>query len=121
MKKVNGYNEKYKTNYEDVDISNKLKKSGYHLVYEPKAVCYHLKKDILISVIKTARNWSFFSYDLPNNFINLVKRIVLYNPYLFVNYLIKDILNFKLSLVLITTLTFFYNQFFDLNYFIKHT
>lgn len=47
IKKVGLYNPKYKTNYEDVDISKRLKQKGYMLIYEPKAIVEHLRKDNL--------------------------------------------------------------------------
>ncbi len=54
-----GYNEKYATNYEDVDISKKVKRLGYSLVYVPEALVYHTKKDSLSSLFSAYWNWNF--------------------------------------------------------------
>jgi cellulose synthase/poly-beta-1,6-N-acetylglucosamine synthase-like glycosyltransferase len=59
LKKVDGYDETYINNYEDVDISGKIKKAGYKLVYEPEALVHHLKKDNFFSVLNTFWNWNF--------------------------------------------------------------
>lgn len=56
------YNEKYKTNGEDCDISYRLFKMGCKLVlvYEPLAVAHHLRQDTLTSVMNT-----YWSYHTP--------------------------------------------------------
>ncbi|MEK6917097.1 MAG: glycosyltransferase family 2 protein [Nanoarchaeota archaeon] len=119
LKKIGSYREMYKTNYEDVDISMKLKQNGFNIIYEPSATCYHLKKDDLLSIIATARKWSFYSYSIPNSFIRILMRLLIYNPYLFVNFLVKDLLKLKFNFIHITLLGFFYNQIFDIGYYLK--
>ena len=116
LKKVDGFNEKYKTNFEDVDVSRRLKRKGHDIVYEPKAVCFHLKKDNLISVLQMTRRWSFFSYPITGNYMNLLKRIFVYNNYSLLYQFIKDICNFKFNFLLITVLSYFYNQIYDITY-----
>lgn len=56
---LGGYNENYRNNYEDVDISQRVKKAGYTLVYEPQAVAYHIKEDNVFSLLTTFWNWNF--------------------------------------------------------------
>jgi cellulose synthase/poly-beta-1,6-N-acetylglucosamine synthase-like glycosyltransferase len=117
LKKIKGYNEKYKTNYEDVDISERLKANGFKIIYEPAALCYHMREDTFLSIIKTARNWSFHSYQLPNNLLNLSRRVLIYNPYVFLNLLFRDLINLKFYFIPITLLAFVYNQYYDLRCF----
>ena len=119
LRKVGGFNEKYKTNFEDVDISKRLKERGYDIIYEPKAVCYHLKKDNLISVLQTARRWSFYSYEIPDTFVNLTKRLIFFNPHFFIFQLVKDLTNLSFGFILITLLSLFYNQIYDIKQFFK--
>lgn len=57
------YNEKYHTNYEDVDISRRLKKKGWKLIYDPHAIVYHKKNDNLISLLYTFWRWNFHFYE----------------------------------------------------------
>ena len=119
LKRVNGYNETFKTNYEDVDISKRLKNTGCKLVYEPKAKCYHLKKDTYFSIIKSARRWSFYSYVIPDSFFNLIQRLVIYNPHYVINLLIKDIKSLRFELLLITFSVFLFLEIHDFDYYLK--
>lgn len=41
IKKLKGFNEKYFMYYEDVDLSVRLKKKGYKIIYVPDAVLWH--------------------------------------------------------------------------------
>lgn len=119
LRKVGGFDEKYKTNFEDVDMSKRLKEKGFDIIYEPKAECFHLRKNSIVSVIKAARSWSFYSFQTPDNFVNLVKRIIFFNPFLFFSYIIKDIFKLKFFLIFVTFLTFSYNQYYDIDYYLN--
>lgn len=78
--KVGGYNENYKNNYEDVDISKRIKAEGYSLVYEAKALVYHLKKDTALSLFNTFWDWNFAFHEEKGN----------YNDYKNLYYKIKE-------------------------------
>ena len=56
------YNEEFKSNYEDVDICNRLKNSGYTISYRPEACVEHRKKDSLYSLFNTFWRWNFEFY-----------------------------------------------------------
>ncbi len=56
------YNEKFKTNYEDVDICQSLKKKGWDLIYEPDAIAHHLKKDSKSSILNNYWRWNLAYY-----------------------------------------------------------
>ena len=59
--KVNGYDEKLKTNGEDINFSNKLKSiSNIKLFYSSGAKCYHLQNDTLETL--SDRIWRYHSY-----------------------------------------------------------
>lgn len=60
--KAGSYNESYGNNFEDVDISNRLRKIGYNLIYEPRAVTVHLKKDDLFSLLNNFWRWNLAFY-----------------------------------------------------------
>ncbi len=55
------YNEKYRTNKEDVSLCYELKARGFHYAFEPCAVAHHHKRDTTASVLRTAWNFSFWS------------------------------------------------------------
>jgi GT2 family glycosyltransferase len=69
LERVGLYNEKLRTNFEDVAISEALRAAGYALFYDPSAVVRHLRKDSLGSVLRGNWKWRFFGYrndiDLP--------------------------------------------------------
>jgi glycosyltransferase involved in cell wall biosynthesis len=56
------YNEKFRTNYEDVDICSRLKRKGWMLAYEPRAVAHHLKQDNISSILDTYWRWNLAYY-----------------------------------------------------------
>jgi len=53
-----GYDERLRTNYEDVDISTRLNERGWTTFYEPAALCRHLRED----TVRTALA-SFWRYE----------------------------------------------------------
>jgi len=57
VEEIGYYNEKYRTNYEDVDLSNRLKEKGYTLIYDPEAEVYHLLKDTISSLLDRSWRW----------------------------------------------------------------
>jgi glycosyltransferase involved in cell wall biosynthesis len=56
------YSDKFKSNYEDVDISKRLKGAGYSLIYEPAAAAVHLRRDDVRTVLNGFWNWYSFFY-----------------------------------------------------------
>jgi|GEM_PF-3697743 len=59
---VGGFNPRYTKAYEDIDISQRLIKAGHKLVYTPTARCFHLRKDTVTTVLRSA-----FAWRLPRN------------------------------------------------------
>lgn len=41
LKKIGFFNDKYFLYYEDADLSERIKRAGYKIIYEPKAVMWH--------------------------------------------------------------------------------
>ena len=117
---VGGYNEKFISNSEDVDISNKFKKKGFNLIYNPSAICKHLRQDSLHSILNNYYRWTFFSYPLPNTFFNLLKRVFIFNPYKILRLILKDLKNFKIQFIFVDILIGFYCTFQDMKYFFKN-
>ena len=89
------YNEKYKSNYEDVDLSLSLKGVGFKIIYEPKAIVYHIKRDTIKSVLKTSWTWSFYGNE-PTNVYKKVKRVA-FNFYKTLYYFLIDLVHLRFS------------------------
>ena len=62
LARVGLYNERLRTNFEDVAISEALRGAGYALAYEPAAVVHHLRRDTVGSVLRANWRWRFFGY-----------------------------------------------------------
>jgi GT2 family glycosyltransferase len=52
-----GYDERMRTNGEDVDLSQRLRARGWHLTYEPAARATHLRQDTIRSILDTYWRW----------------------------------------------------------------
>ena len=115
VKYIDLYNIKYRTNYEDVDISSRLKAKGYKLIYEPKAKAMHLKMDSISSVLRSSWKWTLFSYNPPDNLWKFFLRLFT-NTYKSLTYLLEDIINLRLELVLLDLLVFPSHIIFNLKY-----
>ena len=115
VKDVGLYNIKYRTNYEDVDICNRLKARGYKLIYEPKAKAIHLKQDSITSVLKGSWNWTLFSYSQPDSLWRVFLRFFT-DIYKSLTYLIEDLLHLRFKLIFIDILVFPSHIIFNLKY-----
>jgi cellulose synthase/poly-beta-1,6-N-acetylglucosamine synthase-like glycosyltransferase len=62
-REVGGWNERFLTNYEDVDICARLKAAGLHLLYSPGCRAWHLRRDDLDSVMRTFWRWNYFGFE----------------------------------------------------------
>lgn len=63
LRSVGMYDEALGNNAEDVDICGKLRAAGYDLLYCPKALVYHQKKDDLYSLFDSHWNWHRLYYE----------------------------------------------------------
>ena len=59
LRAIKGWNEKYRTNYEDVDLSTRLKQAGFNLIYEPRAIARHLRRDTIGDVLHNCWKWQY--------------------------------------------------------------
>ena len=71
---------RYRNNYEDVDLSLRVRRLGLDLVYEPAAQAMHIRRDTIISALETFWKWKFPDYKkkyLVRPVFNLVKSLKL--------------------------------------------
>lgn len=66
--KFRPYEDKFMSNYEDVDIGIKLRKQGYKLLWDPSIHTYHLQKDDVRSFIDRAYRYRVFKWQLQGAF-----------------------------------------------------
>ena len=66
------YNEKYTSNYEDVELCERMKKKGHSFAYEPHAIVLHLKRDDMRSLLNSYWEWHK-EYYLKKNYYSSKK------------------------------------------------
>lgn len=119
---VGVYNEKLRNNYEDVDISLRLKKRGGVLIYEPKAVAYHQKRDEIYTLLNTYWQWNLRYYQ-KRKFYSTLGRFVFKikdNIGLANRYIEEDIKSKRYNLLYLDFLLALHHSLKDFEYFILH-
>ena len=102
---VDGYNNEFRTNGEDVNFSKVLKSKDCNLYYEPKALCYHYQFDDALSLSKRYWRYTYYGAGLKKlTFIRLIK-LILRQIKTFFFWMSRDILKnnyhfFKINLIL---------------------
>ncbi|GEM_PF-872919 len=71
LSEVGLYNEIFRSNYEDCDISTRVKEKGYKLLYLPGALVYHIRNDTLPSLLNTFWRWNLHFYETQNAYADL--------------------------------------------------
>lgn len=113
------YNESYKNNSEDVDISIRLRKIGYNLIYEPLAVASHLREDDLGSLLNNFWRWNFAFY-IEKEFYKNPERFALKvkdNIGLANRFLEEDLKNKRYELIYLDFLIALHHSLRDFEYF----
>ncbi|MDP2924041.1 MAG: glycosyltransferase [Candidatus Omnitrophota bacterium] len=114
IKQVGFYDEKkYRNNYEDVDLSLRLKERSFKLIYEPKAKVMHMRRDTIVSVLKSFWQWKYPDYKqkyIMRPVFNLVNSIKLIS---------EDMANKNHRLIFMDILAFIFCTYFDFKEFFK--
>jgi glycosyltransferase involved in cell wall biosynthesis len=63
LKQINGWNQRFRTNLEDLDLTNRLIKAGFSCLYFPVCQAWHLRRDTPLSVLRSFWNWNNVDYD----------------------------------------------------------
>lgn len=77
VERVGGYDPQYRTNYEDVDLCTRLLRAGYRLVFDPRGVAHHQRRDTISSVIRTAWRWDFYYHYYSGGYNNIALKVLL--------------------------------------------
>lgn len=114
VEQIGFYDEKkYRNNYEDVDLSLRLKERGLKLIYEPRAKARHMRCDTIISVLEAFWRWKFHDYKrkyVIRPIFNLVNSLKL---------IIDDVLKGNFRLIVMDILAFMLCTYFDFKEFFK--
>lgn len=105
---VGYFNERYRTNYEDVDLCSRIKGS---LIYEPRAIVKHLRRDTIFSIIKAYWRWHYSEHGVRSFYNSSYKNIILTYKLLK-----KDIYEKNLSLIIVDIIQFFYHLKLSLSF-----
>lgn len=104
------YDERYRTNYEDMDLSKRLRKRGYRLVYDPDAIVWHYRRDTIRSVLEAKWRYRGFGTRVKPNLLNLIGYTIGYFGVSSLN-LVRDFLKGDFSLIPIDVMDGFYSSF----------
>ena len=74
---VGGYDEQYRTNFEDVNLVRRLVNARYKLIFEPQAVAHHQRRDSLSSVVRTYWRWEFFTHYFNGGYNHIWLKILM--------------------------------------------
>ena len=119
---VGGFDERYRSNWEDVDLSKRLLAAGYTFTFTPHAQAYHLRRDTPASVLRTLWNWAAVkreqsgALDSPNAVLeempNTLQRSI--------NLINHDMETERSSIAYVDLLYFFHETFLNLDYCVRH-
>ena len=117
--KVGLYNEGFKNNYEDVDICRRLKKKGYLLTYESKAIVHHLRHDNIYSILNNYWRWNSAYYQKKEFYSNpkSFSRKLKDNIGLANRYIEEDIASKRFPLLYLDFLLVLHHSLKDFEYF----
>ena len=110
----------FKTNGEDIEFSNYLKKNNHKLFYCSDAVCYHLQNDNEISLSK--RYWRYIHYGdglKKRNLIKTLKNILRQIKKTF-KWSIEDILHLNFKLLFVNFKILYYFSLEDFKFYRKN-
>ncbi len=78
LREVGGYDLRFRTNYEDVDACGRILHAGYKVIFDPRAVMRHMRRDTFSSVLRTSWRWDFYKHYFSGGY-NYIFLKLLYN------------------------------------------
>ena len=97
-KKVNGYDEKLKTNGEDIDFIHKIRsQTNSQIIYQPEAKCYHLQDDNIESLSKRVWRYHSFGYKIKDPSFSKLFKLSIKQVKFFFQRFFKSLIEFDLS------------------------
>ncbi len=112
------FDERHRTNFEDVDMGIRLARAGKKSIYDPSAIAQHLKTDTPISAVRAYYCWYSPNYPEPSTWRNLVHRWRIYWGDLG-NMLRKDLQARRYAFLSMNVLLWLYRLCYDANNYIS--
>ncbi len=105
--KVNGYDEKLKTNGEDISFTNKIREQqNYKLLYSAQALCHHLQDDNLNSLSKRVWRYHSYGYKIKEPSLYRFIKLTIKQLKFFIIRLINNIIKFNFFFIYISFVVF---------------
>lgn len=113
LQDVGGWDEQYQTNYEDVDLGERLEEAAYTLRYIPSARAEHNRTDSIIGAVRGRWNWFYRGHREPESVIDIIKRAP-YHSIFAVLGLWKELQNLNFHLMPISVLMPIFWVYYDI-------
>jgi glycosyltransferase involved in cell wall biosynthesis len=104
LKQIGGWNERFHSNAEDVDLTTRLLKAGLSFLYAPTCRAWHLRRDSMESVLRTHWRWNYFGYE--DRFATLNEWIHMRLPAIWEEFRLCRVIDLKHPVLCPTTLVF---------------
>lgn len=116
------YNEKFKTNYEDVYLSKKILRNCFQLIYSPMAIVEHLRKDTMRSVLESFWKWNYYNHLSLHKMDKLNRKLGVHlGPWAGIvpDFLCSDFQNRRSKMLIVDILLIFYLSWLDVQDYFK--
>jgi len=120
IEKVGWYNEKLRTNFEDVAMSADLIHKGFSLAYQPEAIVEHLRCDTFRTVLRTNWKWRFFGHAADITFRNAIAHFIYFWLRELYGFLKSDLQRRDVPSALLSLIAVGYAALADLRYVMLH-
>ncbi len=114
------YDENLRSNFEDVAMSEALLGRGARLVYDPRAIVHHLRRDTVPSIIRGNWKWRFYGYRYPITVRGLLRSVVREQSRLLVGFFGDDLQRRDPACAALTCAALGYSVIADLRYTVAH-
>ena len=97
-KRVKGYDEKFKTNGEDINFIQKIKsETDSQIIYQPEAKCFHLQDDNIESLSKRVWRYHSFGYKIKEPSLKKWIKLSIKQAKFFLQRFFKSLIKFDLD------------------------
>jgi glycosyltransferase involved in cell wall biosynthesis len=113
VEKAGMFNEQFRRAYEDVDLSQRIMKLGYIVVYEPSAVIEHLRVDTVKSSLETMWRYQYHALASPDTLAGILYNFLAHTSQA-IRFTMLDIRHCRFQLVPIDAIYTVYSSYLDL-------